>query len=456
MGLKIRGKELLGIYLGDSGIEFHCLKGGMGGWESVPAPITAHETGRSGAEDLKRQLGSLRYSANRTICIGLPRRAFFLREISLPQLAPEEAENSVRLAIGLHAHLDPEQIYFDQIAFSRDGQTTVLLAYINRHFLDPFLRAIQDSGHGRSLGPISPATLGMDILMRNILNLSSLPCLFMGFQGGDLVVSLHGADGWEGSHFIGWDKQDEAISRLEEILRCLPGAFSSQDIPVYWKGDQASCPEGIPVGVRPLAGISGLGKEPLAPSWALCSAALGLSEYPALSLQPKPRKKPLRMRIKPVQFMAGATAAALLLASGTLGLRLHSYSHRLDALHKEARMLDRQLAPLVKIKAQLDQVQEKLSHIQSFKSQYPSDLEVLKILAQQTPRQTWIKILSIRNNRLRLAAEGDSAVETIAAWRKSPMFSEVKMVSPVIKSREQKERFSVEIILVSPGSSKDG
>jgi len=33
-------------------------------------------------------------------------------------------------------------------------------------------------------------------------------------------------------------------------------------------------------------------------------------------------------------------------------------------------------------------------------------------------------------------------------WRENPLFSEVKLISPVTKDRQQRERFSVEIKLI--------
>ncbi|MBW2164225.1 MAG: hypothetical protein JRF43_07250 [Deltaproteobacteria bacterium] len=34
-------------------------------------------------------------------------------------------------------------------------------------------------------------------------------------------------------------------------------------------------------------------------------------------------------------------------------------------------------------------------------------------------------------------------------WRQSPLFSEVKLISPVTKDRQQRERFTVEMKLAS-------
>ncbi len=444
-------REILGIYLGDTGIEFHCLRGGIGGWKSVPLSVPVPERGRASTEDLKRLLGSFRPSGSRTICIGLPRKAFFLREIPFPELEPEEAENAVRLGIGLHAHMDPDSLYFDQYAFRRRDSTTVLLAYIPRHFLDPFLRVVHETGHGKSLGAISPATLGLDILLREGLG-PSPPCLMAGNQGGSLVLSLHGEEGWEGAHVVSTEDQSNLAENLDETLSCLPEPFSKADLPVYWMGDKTLCPDPIRERFEVFDKISALGHASLEPTWGLCSAALAFINYPALSLQPTPRKRPWRMRLRTYQLIAGATAAVLLLTTGYNGIRLYSLSSRLSTLDTRVISLEKRLEPLQKTKDELENIQAQLSDILDFKSENARVLDILKNLAELTPTDTWIKTLSLKSDKLRVSAEGKSAVDTLSAWRNSPLFAEVKLISPVTKSRTQMERFSVEIILAE---SKD-
>ncbi|NOR04997.1 MAG: hypothetical protein GQ575_01655, partial [Deltaproteobacteria bacterium] len=193
----VREREITGIYLDESKLDVFCLKGRLGKWSSVQLPYTFDDTGRSLAEQVKGVLNAIHPSRRRRICLALPRKNLFLRELSFPQLEPEEAVNAVRMGIGLHIHLKPDEIYHDQWAFKRGDETVVLLAYIPRSFLDPVLRVVRETGHGKSLGPISPATLGLDILLRSSAE-ASLPCVSLGRQGDGWIVSLHGVYGWEG------------------------------------------------------------------------------------------------------------------------------------------------------------------------------------------------------------------------------------------------------------------
>ncbi|MCK4426285.1 MAG: hypothetical protein KAV69_06010, partial [Deltaproteobacteria bacterium] len=115
----VREREILGIYLDESKLDVFCLKGQLGKWSSVELPYTFDDTGRSLAEQVKGVLQAIRPSRRRTICLALPRKNLFLRKLSFPQLEPDEAANAVRMGIGLHIHLKPDEIYHDQWAFKR-------------------------------------------------------------------------------------------------------------------------------------------------------------------------------------------------------------------------------------------------------------------------------------------------------------------------------------------------
>jgi hypothetical protein len=104
---------------------------------------------------------------------------------------------------------------------------------------------------------------------------------------------------------------------------------------------------------------------------------------------------------------------------------------------------------MLDIKKQLEQIDNRLKDLRDFRSEKPSELKVLKAIAELTPPQTWIKNFNIKNGKLKVSAEGGSAVETIGKWRQSPFFSEVKLISPVTKDRQGRERFTVEMKLIS-------
>jgi len=445
----VREREITGIYLDESKLDVFCLKGRLGKWSSVQPPHKFDDTGRSLAEQVKGVLQAIRPSRKRKICLALSRKNLFLRELSFPQLEPDEAANAVRMGIGLHIHLKPDEIYHDQWAFKRGDETVVLLAYIPRSFLDPILRAVRETGHGKSLGPISPATLGLDILLRSSTE-ASLPCVSLGRQGDGLCVSLHGVYGWEGSHSVSVSDEEDVSMDLQKLAQHLPSPFFNLAIaPVYAVGDLGTAiPDPPPRdpcnAIKDLLNICGQeGKV----TWGLCAASLGLTSYPAISFQEGARRKPFRLRIKPYQFVVGAAAAAMILVTGFQGLQLQ---HRVQSVHKmeqEVKKLQEHLSPMLNTQKQLEQIENQLKDLGEFRVERPPELKVLKAVAELTPPQTWIKNFNLKKDRLKVTAEGGSAVKTMGKWRQSPLFLEVKLISPVTKDRQQRERFTVQMKL---------
>lgn len=447
----VREREITGIYLDEPRLDVFCLKRHLGKWSSVQLPYKFDDTGRSLAEQVKGVLQAIRPSRRRKICLALPRKSLFLRELSFPQLEPDEAANAVRMGIGLHIHLKPDEIYYDQWAFKRGDETVVLLAYIPISFLDPILRAVRETGHGKSLGPVSPATLGLDILLRSSEE-SSLPCVSLGRQGDGWIVSLHGVYGWEGSHSLSVSDAEDVSMGLQELAQHLPSSFSKIAMdPVYVVGDSGAAIPDSPSkdpcnAIKDLLNLCGQeGKV----TWGLCAASLGLSSFPAISLHEGLRRKPFRLRVKPYQFVVGAAAAAIILVTGLQGLRLQQRVHSVHNMEQEVEELQERLSPMLNIQKQLEKIENQLKDMGDFMAEKPSELKVLKAVAELMPPETWIKSLNIEKDRLKVTAEGGSAVKTMGNWRQSPLFSEVKLISPVTKDRQQRERFTVEMKLVS-------
>jgi Tfp pilus assembly protein PilN len=455
----VREREIVGIYLDESKLDVFCLKKQLGKWSSIELPYTFDDAGRSQAEQVKGILQAIHPSRRRKICLALPRKSMFLRELSFPQLEPDEAANAVRMGIGLHIHLKPDEIYHDQWAFKRGDETVVLLAYIPKSFLDPILRAVRETGHGKSLGPVSPATLGLDILLRSSTE-ASLPCVSLGRQGDGWIVSLHGVYGWEGSHYVSVSEEEDVPMGLQKLAQHLPSSFSKIAMaPVYVVGDSGAAildpPSKDPCNaIKDLSNICGQeGKV----TWGLCAASLGLSSYPAISLQEGLRRKPFRLRVKPYQFVVGAAAAAIILATGLQGLQLQQQAHSVHKMEQEVKELQERLSPMLSIQKQLEKIENQLKDLRDFRVEKPSELKVLKAVAELTPPETWINSLNIKKDELKVTAEGGSAVKTMGNWRQSPLFSEVKLISPVTKDRQQRERFTVEMKLASgKGGASNG
>jgi hypothetical protein len=447
----VREREIVGIYLDESKLDVFCLKRQLGKWSYVQLPYTFDDIGHSLVEQVKGALQAIHPSRRRTICLALPRKNLFLRELSFPHLEPDEAANAVRMGIGLHIHLKPDEIYHDQWAFKRGDETVVLLAYIPKNFLDPILRAVRETGHGKSLGPVSPATLGLDILLRRSAE-ASLPCVSLGWQGDGRIISLHGVYEWEGSHSVSVSDEEDVSMGLQKLAQYLPSPFSKIAMaPIYAVGDSDEAildpPPKDPCNtLKDLLNICGQkGKV----TWGLCAASLGLSSYPAISFQGGLRRRPFRLRIKPYQFVVGAVVAAIILITGIQGLKLQKRVHSVHKMEQEVEDLQERLSPMLNTQKQLEQIENQLKDLGDFKVEKPSELKVLKAIAELTPPETWIKNFNIRKGKLKVTAEGGSAVKTMGNWRQSPLFSEVRLISPVRKDRQQREHFKVEMKLVS-------
>lgn len=443
-------REIVGLYLGEANVEAYCLRSHWGRWTSVSPPWSQPEAGPPLAEQVRGILSAVRPSRHRTLCLALPRSAFFLREIPFPQLESEEAVSAVGLGIGLHAHLEPDQIYHDQLAIRREGQTVVLVAYTPRSFLDPILRVIRETGHHKSLRTIAPATLGLDCLLRRSKSFVP-PCTVLSRQGSDWVLSLHGPGDWEGSHPVSKDAETSLQDALAELSRFLPAPFERLgEKPAYVLGDSAQVTaEETPLRdpCHALKDLGPLCNHEKRHIWGLCAAALGLSAFPALSLQETPRRRPIHLRLKSFQLAAGGTAVALFLLTGLLGLRVREYRAEVIEREQEMARIKEQLKPLLTTQQEVELLEKRLQDLTSFRQEGPPTLETLKALTELTPADTWIKSFNLKDQKLRLTAEGGSAVEVLGIWRQNPLLTDVKLISPVTKDRLERERFSVEFQL---------
>jgi len=440
----IGDREILGIHFDDAGFDTARLERKRWKWRKVELPVLEYDPGIPAIEHMRRLLASLEPSRRRRIVVGLPRRHLFLRELSYPKLSETEAIQAARLSISLHAHLDPNEIFFDVGSFTRGGETVVLLGYVKKSFIDPIIKTIREAGHGRSLGPIAPSTLGLDILLRK--GKAQFPCTAIGDQNGSAVISLHGVSTWEGSHLVPGFIPGKEREALEAISVGIPPIFAeSVSAPRFRVGDLTGLSSSQdPCSLEPLAGLCGPEGRI---TWGICAAALGISPFPFLSFQEGERKKPLYLRLRPWQIAVALAVVLLLGATGLRWMDVQAKERTYMALEEKIRELERTLAPLEKRKQEADKIRTRFLDVQEFTSDKGIPLKVLLALATDTPSESWIRSLSLKDGKIRISGEGASATETIARWRDNPLFSDVKMVSPVTKGKDQKERFSVELIL---------
>ncbi len=437
-------KEITGIHLGENSLEYANLKRTLKGWIRHEPVLYTEISGRTGLERLQSLLANLKPKKTRRICITLPRSRYFLRELSFPGLNQQEAENSVRIAVGMHCHLPKDQIYFDIWPLERNGVTTILLAYVKRSILDPILEILRQTKHGKSLYCISPSGLAADLFLRSSRQVK-FPALSFQQEEKTLVLNLHGRREWEGSHLI--RTEDETLLP-ENILALLPENFRGIT-QAFQLGNMENIPPGVALQdpctsmeeFKAICGMAGINK-------GLTACFAGTVSYPQISFQDRPRQRPILLRINTFQWAAALVAIVLLLLTGIRLFNLYNISSLVSSNREIVARLEKQYLPLKQVSDKIEKIKKLEKDIKDFVQEGPPVLEILRELADRTPLDSWIRSCTIRGSVVRVSAEGGSAVETMEAWRKSPLFSNVKLVSPVTKNRKQQERYTVELKLV--------
>jgi len=433
--------EILGIFLGEQQLQYTFLKRELNRWSRQEATLYSEIGGRSCIERLGSFLGQIKYKRGRRICIALPRNRYYLRDLKFKGLSTEEAENAVRLSIATHVHLPLEDIYFDCWSYQKGQDTHVLVAYAKRIFIDSIIEQVERAGHKKGLFCISPCSLGNDILLRKAASVS-FPCISLHKEDEYKVVNLHGVEGWQGCHLIRGQEKD-ITQEIERI------GFRSKDNDVFFVFGQIEntflhgktgtdpCSDST---LKPLCGG---GKWDI----GLSAAALGISAFPQIAFEQKPRKKPLYLRVNALQLILVGILVLLLLFTGARFYQLVKISRQYSKNVAMVKALEERFAPL---RAKLERLQDLKAIEQDmidFLRERPSLLEILRELAEKTPSDAWIKYFTLRNNVLKVSAEGGSAVSTMEAWRRSNLFVSVKLASPVTKDRQGKERYTVELRL---------
>lgn len=405
-------------------------------------------------DQLKELLSGIKPSRTRSICLVIPRRWVFLREIHFANLSPQEAESGLRLGVDAHAHLSRDEIYFDCFAQEqKDGSKAVLL-YIPRTAIDPYIEIIKETRHLKSLKYILTQDIALDAAMRSYSAAFTLPAASISSVTENdkhyLLVTLHGKDGWEGSHLLNMEPvlSNEqialAIKQLAERLE-MPWRDFVEAAELSMGLTQETLPGAVPVSqkIPTIKDAVEHGLDPL----AVCGA-LTLRSYVQMSLYGK-RKKPIRLRIQPFYLITGGTALACLLATAFLGISYLKEAQKLDDIQKNITALDKRATPMREVAKKAENMERSVKILRDFTEERPSMEAILSELAALTPDESWIKNLDISGDKIRITAEGKSALDTMASWRNGKNFTNIQQVSPVTKDANGVEFFTVEMTIIS-------
>jgi Tfp pilus assembly protein PilN len=119
-----------------------------------------------------------------------------------------------------------------------------------------------------------------------------------------------------------------------------------------------------------------------------------------------------------------------------------------NELYAQRKQLEAQWKPIEELQAKITKLQEEQKIFGEFDQQGYPVLELLTLLSEVTPEDTWLDYLSLANKELQIRGESASAVKYLSELSKIEGFSNVSFASPVSKNpSSDKERFNVRIQL---------
>lgn len=140
--------------------------------------------------------------------------------------------------------------------------------------------------------------------------------------------------------------------------------------------------------------------------------------------------------------------AMVLLYTLFFGYQVWAHRHLLETSHRlkgEIAHLETQWKPIEQLQTRISKFQEDQKTLSQFNQEGYPVLEILTLLTQITPDDTWLNYFSLRKGQIILRGESKSAVKYLSELSKIDGFGDVKFASPVTRSpSSDMERFNVQ------------
>jgi general secretion pathway protein L len=147
-----------------------------------------------------------------------------------------------------------------------------------------------------------------------------------------------------------------------------------------------------------------------------------------------------------------APLAALVLIFALYGFyqtySLRNMVQNSNHLKAQINQLDTRWKPIEQLKTRITKFREDQKTLSEFNNTDYRLMELMSLLTQLTPEDTWLNYLSLRNGQLILRGESKSAIKYLADLSKTEGLTDVKFASPVTRDPgTNEERFNVQLQL---------
>jgi len=439
-----RPKQLLAVYIEDQQIEVLRARRQWRTWEIDPTEQFTLPEGEALYEYLQRLNLRPRGRHGTALILLLPRTYYTFHREHYPSSLKDQLEEA--LTFDWHEntfHEEERTLHFYGSPVPLSRHLSVPVFTLQRDVVDKFIQVLGASGF-QSFSIIPTALTYSAFLPFLSHHDESLPLEVMGriidprhleiqrFYNGLLLDSL----------MVG--KEPDNMKLFRESLLCTEteGCPEKPHIHLICTDEECSREyvkewqdENLPIHIQPIQG------SPLS-HWIRYLLEQDQIQTFDAQLTLKPWKTP-----KIVWPLLGA----VLLYSLFVFYQVHAV-HQLQEtsrrLKKEIAQLETQWKPIEQLQSRIAKFQEDQKTLTEFSREGYPLREILTILTQTTPDDTWLNYLSVRKDQLMLRGESKSAIKYLPELSKVEGFTDVRFASPVTKNpSSDQERFNVQLQL---------
>jgi len=132
-------------------------------------------------------------------------------------------------------------------------------------------------------------------------------------------------------------------------------------------------------------------------------------------------------------------------------------SQNVDLLRQQIQQLKKEAEFVQSQQLEIDLIFDKTEQLNKIKENTPALLEVINTLSHLIKNDTWMTHLQFKQGRLQLQGQSPTAEVLIGVLEASPLFSNVRFVSPLTKDkRTGLERFQISINVNTIGHADEG
>ncbi|MBN2232441.1 MAG: PilN domain-containing protein [Deltaproteobacteria bacterium] len=430
-------RELLGIHAGEDQLYWVGLKRGLkpgpGGWKpAAPAPglDAAGSLPDGSPAGLRSFLERIHPSGGRRLYLVLPRRYFFIRNLELPSLPPEDALAAVENSLKISVHLPVNEIYYDvQLCRLADGRTHGLLVYAVRREIDIWLDILHATGCRNRLAGLGPPALFVGAWLAR--RRRPLPLAVVSTRAGERELTVVARCGTCFSAAAD-DLDDDGVRRL--VARRYPDVGEH----LFTLGAEGGFP--------PLPSAS-----PVLPPWlpavdenpAVAAVAPTLTRLEPVCLDGRPPRLRLHRPLPWLLLIAVLAALAAVGLSRRATTREAVVAVAVERLQAENHKLERELEPLEERRKLARHAAALLGDVDAFMRRRPRLFTVLEDVAGRLPEDAWFMSVTLRKNVLTMDGQAPEALAVLDAVRRSAHVRQARLHGTVSKIGADRERFRI-------------